>query len=653
MKYKEWNDKIAAYFFNPDKAGEPVLLSVEQKVVEEIAKQNDATYSDFIAAVKHGHELSYTNQRDKICATAHKTFTTWNNQNLTYPIYIGYLALFVLAVTHGDSDDFSANNYYGRLRDLLVEEKDTGAYPSYGKMFELWDELRKWSVEKRNGELGEFNCDIYGQHIHVGIPIYQVALTDEDVKKLPKIFHKMGWDAFSNPTDAEIEQALKESKNILSRRTEKRISSRSTDFLHVLHKRFRYELLHYSDENEADDSIEDAEKLHGQVVLCANIDEDNESLEFYFRCKRSAGLPSEFTLEEKYIVTESNSNFSNKIKNFNIQWKKSKTFQTGDVYEFRYIGNKYKIFTHGEKFYLRGYVSSESISKNENFLLCIHDDLYKKTKEWGLEHCDEFKELANYEGMPKNWHLFKMRGVKDDKNIKKDIPALAIDNDIRISPYGGIRLARGNRFFIFAPPQIQVVGTDNVHGETEDGSALKLEQSTDNSSLFSLPEDTPHNTWLTIKAGNNDEPAKMRLMLSDTRLSKQYDYEKNRVDRFGDFDEAGSSLEDFAAEEHFSRVPAEDISLGKKIYYLGNNAGEVSDTYPDDWSPAWIVYYTSRKKADAIYLDNSNVVGKNCPDDDKVKLWQKIIWHERKKITPRSNAGKQWQQLLVRARDVR
>ena len=649
MKYKEWNDEIAAYFFKPDMEGAPVLLAVERKVIEAIAEKNNTIFEDFINAAKQGHELSSTNQRDKICAAAYKTFTTWQNQNLTYPIYIGYLALFVLAVTHGDSDDFSSNNYYGRLRDLLGEEKDTGVYPSFTKMLDLWDDLEKWSMKKRNGELGEFYCNIYGQHIHVGIPIYQVALTGEDVKNLPKIFHKMGWDSSSNPTDTEIEQVLKENKNIFSRRIEKRLTNSTADFLHVLRNRFRDELLHYSDEGEPDDSVEEAEKLHGQVVLCVNIDEGNESLKFYFRCKRTAGLPSEFVLEEKYTVIESNSNFSEEIENFNVPWETSKTFSKDDVYQFRYVGSKYKIFTHGEKFSLNGYVSGELFGKNENFLLCIHDDLYNKTKEWGLEHCVEFKELDNYAGLPKNWHFFEISGVKGDKNIKKYIPALAIDRDIRINPYGGVRLGRGNKFFAFATPQIQVVGTDIVHSETDDGKEFNLEQSKDNSTLLSLPEYTPHNKWLTIKAGDNDKPAKLRLMLSDIWLSKQYNYEKSRVNCFGNFDEKGTILEDFAAKEHFSRVPAEDISLGKKINYLGNNAGEVSHAYPDDWSPVWVVHYLSRKKAEAIYLGSNDTDVKHY-SSEKVKLWKEKIWHDRKKITPRANANTQWQQLLVRAK---
>ena len=110
--------------------------------------------------------------------------------------------------------------------------------------------------------------------------------------------------------------------------------------------------------------------------------------------------------------------------------------------------------------------------------------------------------------------------MKDDKSIKKYIPALAIDKEVRITPHGGIRLGRGNKFFAFSPPQIQVVGTDNVYVEIEDRSSVNLEQSTDSSGFFSLPEDMPHDTWVIIKntADDVEESAKRRLMLSNARL---------------------------------------------------------------------------------------------------------------------------------------
>ena len=137
-------------------------------------------------------------------------------------------------------------------------------------------------------------------------------------------------------------------------------------------------------------------------------------------------------------------------------------------------------------------------------------------------------------------------------------------------------------------------------------------------------------------------------------LSKQYDYAKSRVDFFGDFDEAGSSLEALTADENFPRVPAGNISFGEKIYYVGNNAGEVSDTYPDNWDPVWTIHYLNRKKkkAEAIYHGNSDTATKTYPVE-KVKQWKKVIWHDRKKISPQSNAGKQWQQLLARVKNVR
>ena len=238
MTYIEWNKKIAERFFGENKAGERVLLAVTRETIEDIARENDTTFADFIDAVKKGHKIKQNNQRDRICVIARDTYNTWKNQELTYPIYVAYLALFVLAVTHGDSDDFSANNYYGRLRNLLDEGNKTGQYPSFDKMLELWDALERWS-KKKNGNYGEFHCEICGQHIHVGIPIYQVVLPTDDIEKnLPKIFAKMAWDCDSRPTDAEIDHALERYKHELNNRTTKRIDHGSSEFVTILRQKF-------------------------------------------------------------------------------------------------------------------------------------------------------------------------------------------------------------------------------------------------------------------------------------------------------------------------------------------------------------------------------------------------------------------------------
>ena len=106
LTYLEWNNKIAEHFFNSKQAGMRVWFSVEQELIDEIAKKNGVDPSDFIKAVKQGPE-GINRSKQTVCSKASAVFTDWRSKGFEYPPYISYLALFVLAVNHGENDDFS------------------------------------------------------------------------------------------------------------------------------------------------------------------------------------------------------------------------------------------------------------------------------------------------------------------------------------------------------------------------------------------------------------------------------------------------------------------------------------------------------------------------------------------------------------------
>ena len=135
-----------------------------------------------------------------------------------YPLYIGYLALFVLAA--GIEGDFSHNEYYRRLRTLLGEEPKSGQYPLFNRMRELWDDLEQWTNEDRSGELGIFNINVAGSWIHVGIPIAQTLLTEQELKALPAIFAAADLDPTSPTSEGAIALLLaKHGRKHLRKRT--------------------------------------------------------------------------------------------------------------------------------------------------------------------------------------------------------------------------------------------------------------------------------------------------------------------------------------------------------------------------------------------------------------------------------------------------
>ena len=279
MKYLEWNDQIAKEFFKADQSGMRVWLSVEKELIEEIAQSNCTTSNaleDFIKAVKKGpDEINNDNSKqNNVCEKAHKIYDKWreNKDQFEYPPYIAYLALFVLAVNHknnSEGEEFSEKSYYKPLNDLL-ENGSNISTPQFKQTVELWEDIERWSLEDKKSELGEFHFDIYGNHIYIGIPRYQVILTQQDVKKLPEIFQKAGWDSDSFPTEIEILQILKKyGNNKLSNRTQKRIDKGKPDFCLALSNRVLEELRDY-DEDEREQTSNGHYQKRGQILICLN-----------------------------------------------------------------------------------------------------------------------------------------------------------------------------------------------------------------------------------------------------------------------------------------------------------------------------------------------------------------------------------------------
>ncbi len=248
----------------------------------------------------------------------------------------------------------------------------------------------------------------------MGILYYQVVLTQDDLKEIPEIFWKMGWDSNSHPTDEEILKALKFHKNKLSNRTSKRIEKGKFDFQTALIQRVLKQLEELDEANLSDQKNTDTQR--GFIDLCLDeIDCTAKQAQFSFRCRRIAGLPQEdFNLKNKnkeWKVSTSSFSVSAPIENFKMEdW--TKDFDaTSDQYKFHYKGEKYNIFTKADHLEIRGWISGQRYTPDQPFYLAIHNNLLDKVQKWGQKHCDKCQELP-FKGIPQDWHLFKIKGVK-------------------------------------------------------------------------------------------------------------------------------------------------------------------------------------------------------------------------------------------------
>ena len=615
-----------------------------------------------------------------MCTKAINTFKDWRTRNLQYPPYIAYLTLFVLAVNHGEDGDFSENDYYGRLRDILNEQSSSGMYPSFDKMTVLWDDLEKWTTDDKKEQWGEFYHDIYGKHFYVGSPYYQVVLKKEDRNNLSKIFQRMGWDSDSDPTEFEIIQAFKTNKKFLSKRTSKRTSKRiekgKDNFLSALVDRTLGELKEYDEEGDTSEDNVPSEK-RGFIDLYMEIDNTIKTIDTYFRCRRKADLPGEkfrIRLEDQdtkeWEVLQYNSNISEKMENFNIPWDKDQNLLLTEdsKYKFRYKGEKYKIFTDAKR--VSGWTSSQRYNPNKLFYLAVDKSLLDKVKQWGKKECKECQVLEGYSGLPKNWILFKIQGVEKD-SIKKDIPALSIDEKSRLKFEGGIRLSRGSKFFSFAPPKIRVTGKKiyNLFYSTDHGEYKILNSDNDDKNSFSLPKDFPVDKRITISDKNSEQKKaeiQINLFLSTEQLKKFPEYSQEfKLNSFGILEQnefsnkvsfQGAYVCNADSSEEYLKFPDKKfLDYNKKTYLLGELKGQITQwpNQPNSWVPTWMVCKYGRKLT-AKYLGDNSKQNKSLGifTKEEMKAWKDILYHERKRIKPENRYKKQWKKFLEKIENV-
>ena len=213
--YLLWNNAIAKRFFNLDMAGRSVYVYVNSKLISEIEGELGHAAGSFIDAV---HEGPRWTTRQGICQRALQACHGWRSRGFEFPPYIAYLALFVLA--GGTDGDFEPHAYYPRLRDLLGDPGD-GMFPSFHRMQELWNDLETWSELDMAGELGLFHAQSIGGHIHIGYPLAQSLLTEQERIALPRVFYWANLDPTATPPADELARALRSSaaRDLLRPRT--------------------------------------------------------------------------------------------------------------------------------------------------------------------------------------------------------------------------------------------------------------------------------------------------------------------------------------------------------------------------------------------------------------------------------------------------
>src|SRR5680860_564317 len=123
MNYIEWNNAIGKFYFNSGKAEKDVNLFISKEDIIRIGKENGLSKKDkkifknFIRAIRRG--VPGRPLKKNILEHALYAHQKWkgnpyriNGLVIEYPLYIGYLVIFVLPLTENHKTNGRSDAYY-------------------------------------------------------------------------------------------------------------------------------------------------------------------------------------------------------------------------------------------------------------------------------------------------------------------------------------------------------------------------------------------------------------------------------------------------------------------------------------------------------------------------------------------------------------
>jgi hypothetical protein len=680
--YLEWNDRLAAHFFNAEMAGRPVYLFANNELISEIGRPIGGRVEDFVSAVKQGPPWV---THGELCQRALQALRGWRGKNRPFPPYVGYLCLFVLAA--GAEGDFAPHAYYPRLRKIL-DYPTEGMLPSFNHMLELWDDLETWSTQDKEEELGIFTARIAGNLIHVGLPIAQTILTEHERKVLPRIFFRAGLDPTSTPPAEALARALRTyGPGELQRRTLNLLSTQGErEIYDVLLDIVAAELLEWDGHVEADALTGGGGVRSFAIVrLCLAFDSIANRAKCSLRLKINREFPEEGLLltmpgmTTRIACEECVERWSTPLRHIEdgpldaatVDWLQGTVFRDERLnWQFKLPGQPVRILTNGTPERLPGLVEIQALPRSEPFYLLYNDRVNKVLSPWLRNDCRGVRQFENVQGLPAGWQMVSIREAVRD-SIRQQVPSLSFSGGRRIRFSGGLRISAGNTFFGFASPAVVVDGKDGT--EQVFCNEQLLTPSTGDSESYELPMNLENDTRILITVKSGDFRIQRSLYLAGD-FTWKLPVPARMFDRWGVPLQAADPRAVAISGAIVSGAPPDvsgfmrplalvrqfDTATTSRVFYIGRRTGEIvswpSEALPLQWAPIWAVPFWRR--GSAVYCGEDPSA--SLPERDygapkeRRDLWKEVLWHDRKRITPPRQRVlmKLWKRFIEAARDA-
>ncbi len=673
MQYLEWNERLLNHFFRPEMADRSVYLYVNKELIESLGVDPNPT-ADFVRAVKEGPPWA---NEEQLCGRAMQALEGWRDRT-TAPAYVAYLALFVLAA--GIEGDFAPHAYYPRLRSLLGEEPTPGHFPSFDRMLYLWDDLERWSVHDRSGQLGIFTLRLTGGWINVGVPLAQTMLTERERGFLPNIFAAANLDPHAPPSPEELrEHLVRFGTGSLTSRTVRRLARPKPS-----ESEFHFALLEVvSEELEAWDGqtvggVEDG-ATYTTLRVCATVDRITRRVRCTVRCKledRDDDSAITLTRDESnqpYVLALSINGWSTPltvgdstepVDAATLDWINGVAFTSDlDGLTVRLPASRSRILVSGAAEGLQGLVEVNQLPAAGRFYLLTLVSEQDRIENWGRAVCQSFSRIRVTDGVPVGWGLFEGEHPSPTDAVDSPLPKLSVSSRPRLRLLGGIRAGSANHYFRFALPRLVVTSLrEGVRVFLDD-----VELRADNSGSYRVHPNALGGTPLRLLLKDGDNVLSRRTILivdhppptrgSETAWMDNHANILERADR--DFPAYSGVLvrNGTSGKYHIERtVP---ITGKGHVAYIGRRVGEIidgADRAGADWDPVWVMQIRRRGIIHycGVEPEREEPVRDDRLEQAEISRWKQVIWTNRRRVRSPTHRvlARLWGTYLDAARDA-
>jgi hypothetical protein len=655
--YLEWNDAVAAAIFRPEMAGRQVFLFVNNDLVEDLG--GEGSVPRFVAAVEKGPP--WVDHHLGLCQKALHTLGGWRARKCAFPPYVGYLALFVLALSV--EGPFPTHAYYVRLRNLLGwTDTDAGAPASFHRMLELWDDLETWSNRDMEGSLGVFTIRIAGEWIHVGLPKAQALFREHERRALPAIFAGALLDPTAPPSDADLARALRRhgAQSLTSQTLDLLAHPESeSDLFGLLLDVVRHELDDWDGQARERDDHDAPSVANALARICLRVDRVTGRATATLRIATNAEFPEDGLLlardgeAPQFACVESLPGWSSPLIDLATERETDASqFNWSNRYLFvdapggwrvRLPGAAVRIFMPGLPFDLPGHVEVRQLTRNTPFLLAASEEAVPALTAWAQSGEVDLNQVPVSRGLTSGWALFESSGARSDAAVHDVLPELALPTASRILLRGGIRTGEGNTFFRFASPSIVVEGGSGEEVVTCNGSRL----TTAALSIYELPSGLPSGERITLEVVSGDDVLRRQALF----LSDEFDWNLSRpickANAFGIVTPTSEAKPDESPDDAGVAGALADVTGGPlpirparpagRHVLVGRRIGEVhsSASAPaSSWQPVWVIELGRRGRAGYCGgdLSEAHPLEEIAGTADDVSTWREVLWRRRKRI---------------------